>query len=231
MQVRGQIREAMVFTNELLLNTADNIKMSMGGSFIAAHLRLDDGKFASKSEETARMVWWKLVHEVLDFSEDDALALEAQYRNITIRNPPVIPEDLAAARSPYALLPPTVSNQHRLPCRRSLHTDGTLSLLNVPLYISTDVPDPANHPSLRIFFDTFPCTFFLSDFVQELAHLDHLTSGYDGLHVKEFLLPFLDSVVASRAHDMAGTKGSTFTQFTQDVLWRHYHGLEIVQRG
>lgn len=232
MHTRGQIREAMVFTNDLLLNTADNIKMSMGGSFVAAHLRLDDGKFVSKSEETARVVWWKLVHDVLDFSEEDTLSLEAHYRNVPIRNPPVIAEDLAAARSPYGLLPPAVSSlQNRLPCRRNLHKDDAMSLLNIPLYISTDIPDPVSHPSLRIFFDTFPCTFILPDFVQELAHLDHLKSGYDGLRIKDFLLPFLDAVVASRAHDVAGTRGSTFSQFTQDVLWRHYRGLEIVQRG
>jgi len=37
--------------------------------------------------------------------------------------------------------------------------------------------------------------------------------------------------VVGKAWEVVGTEGSTFSRFVQDVLWRTYHGWEIVQRG
>ena len=102
-------------------------------------------------------------------------------------------------------------------------------VLNLPFFISTD--SPVSHPHLALFMRTFPCTFFLSDFPEELAELERLKSGYDGLMLGSFIVAFLDGIVAGNAERVVGTDGSTFSQFVLDVLWRRYHGWEIVQRG
>lgn len=231
LEARGEIRAAMEFTNEILLRTADTIKEKLGNLYLAAHLRLDDGRFASQSEETVRVIWWRLLRDALEFSDEDISELESNLGDGTLRAPPQMPVDVVP-RMPHVPLPPFVASEAlNLPCRGELHSAHNLSSLNLPLFISTDVSDPRNHPSLRILLDTFPCVFFLSDFSRETSSLDNLKSGYDGLHLKEFLIPFLDAIVASRAHEMVGTRGSTFSQFMEDVLWRRYHGYEIQQRG
>jgi hypothetical protein len=104
-------------------------------------------------------------------------------------------------------------------------------LLNTPLFISTDVEDPLTNPSLVLFLRTFPCTFFLSDFAAHTVALGKLQNGYDGVMLKDFLLPFLDAMIVGKAWKVVGTEGSTFSRFVQDVLWRTYHDLDIVQRG
>ncbi|KLO16919.1 hypothetical protein SCHPADRAFT_822431 [Schizopora paradoxa] len=231
-ETRGDIRASMEFTNEILLQIAGTIKARLGHLYLSAHLRLDDGHFANRSRDTVRLVWWRLLRDVLEFPEEFISQLEYNFTGGTTRTPPTLSDDALSFRLPHVQVPPSVSPQTwNLPCRRELHPEGDMMQLNIPLFISTDVSDPGNHPSMRILLDTFPCVFFLSDFSGEISSLDSLKSGYDGLHLKEFLIPFLDAIVASRAHEMVGTHGSTFSQFVEDVLWRRYHGYEIQQRG
>jgi hypothetical protein len=102
--------------------------------------------------------------------------------------------------------------------------------LNTPLFISTDVKHPLEDPVMAIFLNTFPCTFFLSDFRNLTAPLDKLRNE-DRVRLKQYFLPFLDAMVVAKAWAVVGTEGSTFSQFGHDVLWRTYHGRQIVQRG
>ena len=53
----------------------------------------------------------------------------------------------------------------------------------------------------------------------------------DGVPLGRFLMPFLDAMVVGQAWQVVGTEQSTFSAFVTDVLWRRYHGFEIVQRG
>lgn len=101
-----------------------------------------------------------------------------------------------------------------LHCRKPLwpQSDKILSRLNTPLYIATDSRSPSTEPSLRIFFDWFPCLFLLDDFIsptpgvsdEAVPQLVSLTKGgdgewlsdWDGSELGTFLYPFLEAEVS-----------------------------------
>lgn len=232
MDIRKEVRESMVFSNDILTQIANSIQLSMGGTYVAAHVRIGDGKFLDRGSKNARIIWWKLVHDTMGLSEDETLRLESKLTNTTGNQPPNRKTDIAALRTPHPPLPHlSPRSVPHIVCRRPWHQSPLLSRFNVPLFISTDVTDPVNHPLLRRFFDTFPCSFVLADFADEISPLYRMKSGYDGLMMHGYLLPFLDAIVAGKAHRLEGTDGSTFSQFVKDILWRKYHDWEIVQRG
>jgi hypothetical protein len=226
----------MAFSNPSLNDAADSIRNALGGIYLGAHVRIGDSHFKADSQANARLVWWRLVHEVLNFGPEETLRLERRIRrpnsaDIELR-PPQIPPDYAALRVPHPPVeaPPKIFTPH-LPCRGARYTTHQLKPLNIPLFISTDAQDPFSDPSILAFMQTFPCTFFLSDFPSQTASLNELRNKYDGVEMRKFLVPFLDAMVVGKAWQVVGTEGSTFSRFVQDVLWRTYHGWEIVQRG
>lgn len=118
-------------------------------------------------------------------------------------------------------------------CQQPHHSAASnMTQLNWPVFIATDAHSPRSNPSLQLFLRTLPCSFFLSDFTSShLKALDLVTNEDDGLPLKGFLLPFVDSVVAAMAQTVIGTPHSTFSRFTVDVMNRMYHGLPIIERG
>ena len=106
-----------------------------------------------------------------------------------------------------------------------------LQTLNVPLFVASDAHSPSVNPHLSRFMRTFPCSFFLEDFPDHTRPLGALRSETDGVPLGRFLMPFLDAMVVGQAWQVVGTEQSTFSAFVTDVLWRRYHGFEIVQRG
>ncbi|GAA6013868.1 hypothetical protein JCM11491_000451 [Sporobolomyces phaffii] len=138
---------------------------------------------------------------------------------------------------------PLASSLH---CRKPLWptADPTLARLNTPLYIATDSRSPSTEPSLRIFFDWFPCIFVLSDFisptagisdesVSDLARLarggeDEWVSDFDGSEMAKFLYPFLEAEIAARGVETVGTPGSTFSGYTAGILHQHYEEKGIL---
>ena len=78
---------------------------------------------------------------------------------------------------------------------------------------------------------TFPCSFFLEHFEEHTRPLLELRNEADGVALGGFLMPFLDAMVAGHGWEVVGTEQSTFSAFVCDVLWRRYHGYDIVQRG
>jgi len=228
--LRGDIRRSMRFTNLHLVQAVNLIKHSLGDGYLGAHVRLGDGHFRVKGDQNARLVWWKLVHDVLEFDVEETLTLEHTFRLSSPANlsaPTSIPDKTARHLSP-----PSLSNlSHGLRCRGLRHTLAHLQSLNTPLFISTDASDPLNDTSIMGFVRTFPCTFFLSDFPSSMVGLSGLRNGYDGVLLEPFFLPFLDAMVVANAWNVVGTAGSTFSRFVEDVLWRSYHGMDIIQRG
>ena len=227
--VRGMIRQSTTFASSHLLRAANSIEVALGSSYLGAHIRLGDGHFMANGQINARLVWWKLVHEVLEFDVEETAVLER-----ILREPKVKLTSKATDIPGFRQLREHPLSKELLPhfsCRGHRHTHPHLMLLNTPLFISTDVVDPLADPSLMWFHRTFPCTFFLSDFSAHTEALGRLQNGYDGVMLKDFLLPFLDAIVVGKAWKVVGTEGSTFSRFVQDVLWRTYHGLDIVQRG
>jgi hypothetical protein len=233
LRIRRDIRKSMTFANPLLLDIAGSIRDALGGTYFGAHVRVGDGHFKADGESNARLEWWRLVHEVLRYGSDETLKLERSIRRLGFElQPPELSVDVAARRvpHPHAGRLPTVFTPH-LPCRGTKHTSRHLKLLNAPLFISTDAADPFKDSAILLFLKTFPCIFFLSDFEAHTAPLNSLRNGHDGVYMRDFLIPILDAMVVGKAWEVVGTEGSTFSRFVQDVLWRTYHGWEIVQRG
>ncbi|KAI0055487.1 hypothetical protein BV25DRAFT_1833133 [Artomyces pyxidatus] len=223
--LRQRIREQMALSNPLLGSAAASAARRLGDTYLGAHVRMGDGVFRTLRAQNTRAIWYALVMRALNATAAQAHALEH-----TGLPPPLLPVDRAANRTPHPPLAPLPSSFSPLaPCPRSLHTAPDLLRLNIPLFISTDSPDPRTDPMLQRFLLTFPCTFFLSDILS--AELDGLVSAYDGVPLKGFLLPFVDALVVGGAWAVVGTEGSTFSTYVEDVLWRKSHGWEIARRG
>jgi hypothetical protein len=218
----------MDFSDPQLVNTADAIAKAIGGRYLGAHVRLGDGPFKSNGQVVLRQVWWKLVHEILQFNLSEASHLEQTFR---VFPTPTSVEPLANIASENDSRPLFGFSTGNLRCRGHRHISSHLLRLNTPLFISTDMKNAASDPSFSGFLRTFPCVFFLSDFAVHLQRLERLRNGYDGTPMMPFLLPLLDAMIVGRAWVVAGTDGSTFSQFIHDVLWTKNHGKDIVERG
>ncbi|KAF7968725.1 hypothetical protein HWV62_29593 [Athelia sp. TMB] len=231
--LRTAVRRSMAFTHPGLTAATREIARTLGGEgrFLGAHVRVGDAHFAADAQANARGVWWRLVHQTLGFPMEKALELERSTmgNNTQELDPPALPVDRAALRTPHPPLPslPKIFTPH-LPCRAPLHTARQLLPLNAPLFIATDARSPATHPALEPFRATFPCAFFLGDFPGAIAQLhEQEDEGKGAMH----LLPLLDALTAAQAHAVVGTRGSTFSTFVEDVLWRVGKGWDIVERG
>ncbi|KAF7362107.1 hypothetical protein MVEN_00556400 [Mycena venus] len=229
--LRTRVRRCMDFSSPQLVETANAIGKAIGVHYLGAHVRLGDGAFKANGEDILRQVWWKLVHDILQFNLSETLHLEQTFR--VFASPLPAPERFAKLssgnsrrRSPLFDFSPG-----NLRCRGHRHTHAHLARLNSPLFISTDKKNATGHPSFSGFLRTFPCAFFLSDFADHVRGLERLQNEYDGTTLTPFLLPLLDAMIVGRAWVAAGTDGSTFSQFIQDVLWTKHHGLDIVERG
>ncbi|RPD53054.1 hypothetical protein L227DRAFT_581719 [Lentinus tigrinus ALCF2SS1-6] len=233
--LRKHIRERMVFTNDHLIRAASAIRVALGGTYLGAHLRVSGNIFEWSAPENTRLAWWTLLHGALGFTDEEILELEETFfPEEDALEPPVIPVDIPAMRSPHPPLPPLpvdASPASGLSCRGPLHRASHLQQLNIPLFIATDAHNPSANPVLWRFIRTFPCSFFLEDFKEHTRALGQLRSETDGVPLKRFLMPFLDAMVVGQAWQVVGTEQSTFSAFVADVLWRTYHGFEIVQRG
>ncbi len=231
---RAQIRESMVFAPTQLNNAVQAVLDELPSIFLGAHVRLGDGWFKNSGEKNVRLVWWKLVHQVLRYTATETMTLERlmdprEDSTVDLRETPHLePDEQFSQQLPSDSNPLVLS---RLPCRRPRHTAAHLSPLNIPLYISTDAKDPINDPLLSLFLKTFPCIFFLGDFPHQTGKLNSLHNGYDGVPLKPFILSFMDSMIAAKAWRVVGTEGSTFSRFVEDVLWTTYHGESVVHRG
>ncbi|KAM5534556.1 hypothetical protein V8D89_011760 [Ganoderma adspersum] len=234
-RVRRQVREKMVFTNPQLTSVTNAIRAALGGTYLAVHLRIGDGAFEVNAPEIVRRSWWRLLQVGLGFSDDEIAGLEEEsFPEDEPLDPPIFAPDSPVLRSPHRPLPPFPPNASPVagfPCRGLLHNAPHLRRLNAPLYISTDAISPTLNPLLWRFLRTFPCTFFLEDFAEQTRPLGVLRSELDGVPLGSFLMPFVDAMVAGQAYQVVGTESSTFSAFVTDVLWRRYHGFEIVQRG
>jgi hypothetical protein len=226
--IRKFVRQNMVFSNRYLTHAANAVADALGGSYIGVHVRLGDGRFKEDGESNVRLIWWKLVHQILQYDRDQTLALERRFEK-SISHDLHPPRDLPILRAPRPPMPE--GNPAQFSCDRPRHLSARHQALNTPIFISTDISSPRSNPSISIFLETFPCVFFLSDFPSQQSKINKLQSNLDGVMLREFLQPFLDAMVVSRAHAVVGTDGSTFSRFVEDVLWTRHHGLDIVQKG
>lgn len=210
--IRLGIRESMTFANSVLEGVVSAIHGRLTanhtGDYLGVHLRLGDGQFRSHSAENSKKVWRRLLHDVFSFADEEIAELESQ--------------------SPISANSSRTSGLH---CRGNLYTLPHQTVLNSPLYISTDTQEPMDEPSLQLFLQTFPCAFFLRDFIDETRALDWIKNDYDGVSLGPLLMPFIDAMVVSRAWRVVGTEDSTFSRYVEDVLWPTYHKMNIRMRG
>lgn len=259
-RVRGETRRYMVFANAALTLAAKRIGEVLGGVYAGVHVRVGDGRFQRDARANVRIIWWKLVRDVLGLDTQTALELERRVLSriggvITADGndsddedgedddndildmdetlgPPDIFPDVPSLRVPHPRLSPLPDTfSPKLSCRNRLHATLGLRCLNVPLFIATDAANGLDDPLLAPLIHAFPCTFNLGSFEAERAHLEGLRNGYDGVPLGGYLAPIVDALVMGGAWAVVGTEGSTFSRYVGDVLWRVSHGWEIVERG
>ncbi|KAH7904622.1 hypothetical protein BJ138DRAFT_1018886 [Hygrophoropsis aurantiaca] len=233
--VRREIRAGMAFAASRIagllsaLDTLppirpDNDTLNAVGqhAYISAHLRLADGPFFARRKQIVRHAWWDIGIRVLGLSIREMIALERVFGGRKSGVADVKPErnDLRQQRQ---------DEEPDIPV--DYMDESELNFFN-----SSEFPDPVDHNGdddddddddlLGIFLRTFPCTFFLSEFVGNggiagvTGKKEDLINAYDALPLTPFLHPFLDALVAARARAFVGTQGSTFSAFVGDVLWR-----------
>ena len=251
-KVRGETRRHMAFTNAALTMAAGRIKEVLGGTYMSVHVRVGDGRFREAAKANVRVIWWKLVRDVLGLDTQTALVLERHVLSMDavdghdrddqgeedggdldeMIGPPEMAPDVPSLRVPHpSLLPLSKTFFPKLSCRNRLHTTPALRRLNVPLFIATDASDGLEDPLLAPLIRAFPCTFTLGLFKAETAHLGELQNEYDGVRLAPYLAPIVDALVMGGAYAVVGTEGSTFSRYVEDVLWRVSHGWDIVERG
>ncbi|KAF8160898.1 hypothetical protein B0H34DRAFT_698581 [Crassisporium funariophilum] len=200
---RSLIRQNMIFANDELMQAADSISRVLKGNYIGVHLRSGDGKFKAKVDGTVKSIWWNLLFDVFGFSVgaicDQEIALSET------SSPSCLLGNLDGASPKEIVVSALSASAFRGKCRSSRHRGQRFHQLNIPVYVSTDIQNPATHPLLRLFRQTFPCIFFLEDFTSELAHLERLKSPYDDVHLWPFLSPFVDALVVGKAMKVVGT--------------------------
>lgn len=236
LEMRREIREAMLIAHPILNRISTSISKALGDAYLAIHLRASESKFERASETNSREIWWTLIHQFLNLTLDDTSRLEKIIQNnergVTamehnrLNSPNRVPLN-DTERSALDIASRSV-------CPRSQMYASAQSLLgnNPPLlYIATDLRDTRNHPLLLRFRAFFPCTFDLSNFSSHLTLLNQLVNPVDGLPLRRHFLPFVDALIASKAVRVAGTRGSTFSYYIEDILWRRNHDLPIKQRG
>lgn len=248
----------MLFANAALTLAAERIGGVLGGTYVGAHVRVGDGRFQKGARANVRVIWWKLVRNVLGLDTQTVLGLERRVwsrmgvmatdgyhednddadddddmvdTDATLGPPEMLP-DMPSLRVPHPPLPPLPDAfSPKLSCRNRLHTMPGLRRLNVPLFIATDAPDGLEDPLLAPLIRAFPCTFILGSFKAETAALEGLRNGYDGVRLVGYVAPIVDALVMGGAWAVVGTEGSTFSRYVEDVLWRVSHDWEIVERG
>lgn len=220
---RGLIRRSMVFANNDLMRAAYSITGALNGHYLGVHLRSGDGNFRARIEDTVRSVWWNLLHRILGFPVVMACDIEKLINETASRfcqSDTIDSEQRTISSSPINISV-TPSSRFSIKCRSPLHQKYGYQMLNIPLYVSTDIENPQTHPQLSIFRKTFPCIFFLDDFPKEIEPLDHLRSPIDDVNLGPLLRPFVDALVVSKAVKVVGTEGSTFSRFIEDILWHN----------
>ncbi|GBE90204.1 hypothetical protein SCP_1900530 [Sparassis crispa] len=137
------------------------------------------------------------------------------------RAPPYIPPDIPSLRVPHPYLhcpilrallssPAQFTCMHQWPAGRS-----RLPLLHTSLFLATDAVIPWNSTLLVHSTRTFPSTFFLEDFSVQTGALNSPRCARDGVALREFMLSFLEAMVAGRTLDVIGTEGCTFSSFVK----------------
>ncbi|CAG8554518.1 26600_t:CDS:2, partial [Racocetra persica] len=98
---------------------------------------------------------------------------------------------------------------------KNINKTNDRACLPTKIFLATDVK--RNHPSLQLFFQTFPCVYTIDDFNDLLEPLKHLKNPKDGMIMYEFLLPLVDLLVVSKGNKFYRTRRSTFSTYAEQL--------------
>jgi hypothetical protein len=249
------VREGTIPNHPLLLGAAQHIAKRLGEGYVGVHLRVGDGVFEESRGENARAIWWSLLRGVFGLDGEVVSKMEEEVETEIsgtspldggVKEEPAPLFNISALRIPANELPslrplPLDSSSHEL-CMDpallppSLAVSASASpqmntILSTPIFISTDASSPRSNPLLSRFIRTFPCVFFLEDFLSDPSLNLSLINPHDGVDLAPFLISFLDAFVAASAARVVGTPKSTYSRFVEDVLWRKLDGFRIFVRG
>ncbi|KAI8970147.1 hypothetical protein BDF20DRAFT_826466 [Mycotypha africana] len=250
-QVFQWIRQAMIFTNSHLVDTADQIVAQLGGpgAYVGIHLRVGDGLFKTRGSIHVDDIYHQLVNEYTDLTRTE---LEKRYdkhhnedrkenegyetRQIPMHNEKLQQQqvqEVEPTKESIIVQHPTTIAQRLGPKPSTLRmkcqpTDGRNDAFSqTVIFIATDCPHPREHPLLRKIFETFPCTFVLDDFVDDLDKLGQIYMKKDNIKLEPWLIPMVDAVIASKGHTFYGTTSSTFSTYIERQLHPAYTNQPI----
>lgn len=232
LRLRETIRSNMAFKNAHLDRVADAIHAALGGKYLGAHIRVGDQQFKRDNRAIVRRILEKLVYKAMQLAERDApRSGQMDWPNEWHDQDEDVQVKLTNVDN-LRMLDHSIAPLLRLSqCYGTHHTSSILEPLNIPLFVATDSLSPRSDPLLAPLRATFPCMFFLHDFPVQMSVLNRCMNPDDGAQLLPFLMSVLDAMVLGRAQEVVGTEGSTFSTFVENILWRKYHGREIVQRG
>ncbi|CAE6419484.1 unnamed protein product [Rhizoctonia solani] len=210
---RTRISRGMAISHAAILQASRAIRARItefshdGHFYLAVHVRVGDRKFKGTAVKNGRSLWWQLVTGI-GISTETGRVLEDRFLQKARKNKQ---KSAVLDSLPGSLIKPWYNtSQPYHPHERcaSPHRDlgSAGSYLGVPLFIATDAAHPRSHPSLAIFHETFPCTFVLSDFPNEIKSLLAPHRPGDVSPLGRFLIPLVDAVVAGHATHVIGTR-------------------------
>ncbi|CEL58107.1 hypothetical protein RSOLAG1IB_02852 [Rhizoctonia solani AG-1 IB] len=217
---RARISKGMAISHGAIIQVSRAIRSRItefshdGHVYLAIHVRVGDRKFKGTAVKNGRSLWWQLITG-LGISEEIGRVLEDRFLQRTRKNK----QSAAVLVSlPGPRIKPWYNgSQPYYPHKRcsSPHRDlgSPVSYLGVPLFVATDATHPRSHPSLAIFYETFPCTFVLSDFPDEMKPLSAVHRPGDASPLGRFLIPLVDAVVAGHATHVVGTQNRWVSGF------------------
>ncbi|KAI7898375.1 CigA protein [Cokeromyces recurvatus] len=249
-QLLRNIRSNMIFANPVLSTATKRIVQQLGGAnnFVGMHVRVGDGIFKLRASILVDDVYHHLVNTFTDLSLEQVAAYEggieqhdldrtesAEYE-IKLRTfhpvdetnytkPIEVHHPLWTEKEKQSLFNKNPHIASRLKCQQG--DAVTNRFRNTVIYIATDAPDPRNHPLLRKLFNVFPCTFILSDFMDELNDIKRLEVVEEKVRLESYLIPMVDAMISAHAHTFFGTPHSTFTSYIERQLHPVYTGKEV----
>lgn len=243
-----QIRTAMIFRNPVLFGAAKRIVDQLGGpnQFVGLHVRVGDGIFKLRASILIDDIFHQLVDQFTDLTVEQVIEYEDGMEQHDLDRTESVGYELklreAHANKKVDYSKPITVNHttsfefnkkpniaDRLSCQEG--DQVTSRFKNTVVYIATDAPDPRNHPLLRKLFKVFPCTFILSDFMDELSEIKQLQVVEERVKLESYLIPMVDAMISAHGHTFLGTPHSTFTSYVERQLHPVYTGKEVQVMG
>jgi hypothetical protein len=251
------IRSKMIFRNPVISGAAERIVQQLGGAnnFVGMHVRVGDGIFKLRASILVDDIYHELVDKFTDLSveqvanyeggvdQHDLDRTESTEYEIKLRS--FHPVDETNYTKPIEVHHQDNIKTHFKYSTASFDTDPhiasrlkcqqgdaiTRRFRNTVVYIATDAPDPRNHPLLRKLFQVFPCTFILSDFMNELDDIKKLEVVEERVKLESYLIPMVDAMISAHGHTFLGTPHSTFTSYIERQLHPVYTGKPVQVMG